>query len=43
MIIEDDVDTVSLGVDVLLHFRVPSSGVVSEMDACFKQLLDGDN
>ena len=36
----DDIDTVSLSEDVLGHFGVPSSGVVSEMDAGFKQLLD---
>ena len=37
----DDVDAVSLREDVLLHLGVPASGVVSEMDAGFQQLLDG--
>ena len=32
----DDVDAVTLGEDVLRHFGVPSSGLVTEMDACFK-------
>ena len=32
----DDVDTVSLGEDIRSHFRVPSSGLMSEMNTCFK-------
>ena len=36
-------DTVALGEDVLAHLGVPSSGGMSEMDACFKQLLDRNN
>ena len=36
----DDVDTVSLGKDVLLHLGVPSSCVMSEMDASFEKLLN---
>ena len=39
----DNINTVPLRENVLLHFRVPSSGVVSEMNTCFKQLLDRDN
>ena len=35
----DDVDAITLSVDVLLHFRVPSSCLVSEVNTCFKQLL----
>ena len=32
----DDVDTVSLGVDVLCHLRVPSSGLMTEVYAGFQ-------
>ena len=32
----NDIDTVSLGIDVLSHFRVPSSCLMSEMHACFQ-------
>ena len=39
----DDIDAVSFSKDVLLHLGVPSSGVVSEMNTCFKQLLDGND
>ena len=39
----DDVETVSLGEDVFSHLRVPSSGVVSEMNTGFKQLLKCNN
>ena len=39
----DDVDAVSLGEDVLLHLGVPAAGVVTEVDTCFQQLLDGDD
>ena len=37
----DDVDAVTLGEDVRRHLGVPSSGLMSEMDACFEQLLHG--
>ena len=37
-----DVNTVSLGEDVLCHLRVPLLSRVTEVNACFKQLLDGD-
>jgi hypothetical protein len=36
------VNTVSLGEDVLCHLRVPLLGRVTEVNACFKQLLDCD-
>ena len=36
----DDVDSVSFGEDVLTHFGVPSSGMMSKMDASFEKLLD---
>ena len=32
----DDVDTISLCVDVRSHFRVPSSCLMSEMNTCFQ-------
>ena len=32
----DDINTISLGIDVLRHLRVPSSGLMSEMYACFQ-------
>ena len=35
----DDVNPVALGEDVLLHLGVPSSGLVPEMNTCFKHLL----
>ena len=35
-------NTVSLGEDVLCHFGVPSSGLVSEVNSCFQELLHGD-
>ena len=35
----DDVDTVSLGIDVGSHFRVPSSRLMSEVNTGFQQLL----
>ena len=35
----DDVDSVSFGENVRCHFRVPSSCLVSEVNACFKKLL----
>ena len=39
----DDVDTVSLGIDVWSHLRVPSSGLMSKMNTSFKQLLHRNN
>ena len=39
----DDVDAVSFCEDVLCHLGIPSSCVMSEMDACFEQLFDCDN
>jgi hypothetical protein len=36
------VNTVSLSKDVLSHFGIPLLGRVTEVNACFKQLLDGD-
>ena len=35
----DNVDTVSLGENVLSHFRVPSSGLMAKVYASFQQLL----
>ena len=35
----DDVDPVSLSKDVLFHLRIPSSGLMTEMDSCFQKLL----
>ena len=35
----NDVDTVSLGENVRSHLGVPSSGLVTEVYACFQQLL----
>ena len=32
----DDVDTVTLRKDVFSHLRVPTAGLVSEMNTCFK-------
>ena len=38
----DDVDPIALAEDVLLHARIPTLGLVSEVDAGLKQLLHGD-
>ena len=38
----DNVDTVALTEDVLLHPRVPALGLVPEVNARFEQLLHGD-
>ena len=35
----DDIDSVSLCEDIRSHLRVPSSCLMSEMDACFEQLF----
>ena len=35
----DDVDTVALAVDILRHFRVPSAGLVTEVDTGLKKLF----
>ena len=35
----DDIDTVTLGVNVAGHFRIPATGLVSEVDTCFEKLL----
>ena len=37
----DDVDAVALGEDVLGHLGVPSSGLVTEVHACFEKLFHG--
>ena len=34
----DDVNAVALAEDVRLHLRVPAPGLVTEMDACLKEL-----
>ena len=39
----NDIDPVAFREDVFLHFRVPSSGVVSEMNTGFKQLFNGND
>ena len=39
----NDINTISFGKDVRSHFGVPSSCLVSEMNACFKKLFHGDN
>ena len=39
----NDVDAVALAVDESLHLRVPTTGLVSEVDARVKQLLHRDN
>src|SRR6185295_18651049 len=38
----DDVDPVALAEDVLLHLRVPTLGLVPEVDPRFEQLLHRD-
>ena len=35
----DDIDAVTLHVDVLGHFGVPAAGLVTEVDTGFQQLL----
>ena len=39
----DDVDAVALLKDERLHLRIPATGLVTELDACLKQLAHGDN
>ena len=39
----DDVDAVALGEDELLHLRVPTTGLVPEVDATVQQLARGDD
>ena len=39
----DDVDTVSLSEDEALHLRIPTPGLVSEMDSGIKQLTHRDD
>ncbi len=34
----DDVDAIARAVDIRLHLGVPAVGLMSEMNACFKQL-----
>ena len=37
----NDVNTISLAVDVLGHFRVPATGLMTEVYASFKKLFHG--
>src|SRR5699024_459932 len=39
----DDVDAVALGEDEALHLRVPTTGLMSEVNAAVEQLADGDD
>ena len=39
----DDVDAVALGEDEPLHLRVPTAGLVSEVDAALEELAGGDD
>ena len=39
----DDVDAVALGEDEALHLRVPTTGLVSKVNAAVEQLADGDD
>ena len=39
----DDVDAAALTEDEALHLRVPTAGLVSEVDTGFEQLLHGDD
>ena len=36
----DDVDATGFAVDVALHFRVPTTGLVPVVDACLQQVFD---
>ncbi len=38
----DDVDLVPLAEDVRFHLRIPPAGLVSEVDSCVDQFLDGN-
>ena len=37
----DDVDAIARAVDIRLHLGIPAVGLMSEMNACFKQLAHG--
>ena len=39
----DDVDAVALGEDEALHLRVPTAGLMSEVNAAVEQLANGDD
>ena len=38
----DDVDAVALGEDELLHLRVPTTGLVTEVQACLQHFAHSD-
>ena len=38
----DDVDAVALGEDELLHLRVPTTGLVAEVQACLQHVAHSD-
>src|SRR3954447_18703031 len=38
----DDVNAVASPVDEGFHLRIPTVGLVTEMDACFQELADGE-
>ena len=39
----DDVDAIALGEDETLHLRVPTTGLVTEVDTCIEQFSHGYN
>ena len=39
----NDINTITFGEDVPCHLRIPATGLMPEMNACFKQLFHGYN